>query len=238
MTNDRTDTLRAAAFAVLADLRRETGARRASVVPRDAADPAVVGVGGLRTLPLGGGARLELELGPMGRSDEDVDVALERAARSLRELARDAGGPLPAADAVIGAQDRPARIVDRIHAFLDALAAIHGADNVLCLVANEIVVAARPPTELEIGRAELLVRRAEAAARAQRLGHADLADPDAFVLTFWHRAALIVYFADAYAVDFVRHRARQVARELSRLLPELEPDPAAPAVLLPPPTLT
>jgi hypothetical protein len=32
-------------------------------------------------------------------------------------------------------------------------------------------------------------------------------------------------------VDFVRHRARQVARELSNLLPLLEPDPEAPAAI-------
>lgn len=234
---DRTGPLHDEAVALLAELRRETGARRASVIPRDGDDPPVRGVGGLRTLPLGGGARLELELGPMGKSDEDVDLSLERAARALRELARTAGVALPAAEVVLGTADRPARVVDRIHAFLDALAAIHGADNVLCMVDGEVVVAARPPTELQASRAELLIRRAEAAARSQRLGHADLADPDAFVLTFWVKAALIVYFADAYAVDFVRHRARQVARELARLLPELEPDPAAPAaVLLPPPT--
>lgn len=234
MTN-RTAPLHDQVVAILGDLRRETAARRASVVPRDGDDPPVFGVGGLRTLPLGGGARLELELGPMGRSDEDVDLALERAARALRELARAAATSLPAAEVVLGASDRPSRIVDRIHAFLDALAAIHGADNVLCVVAGEVVVAARPPTELQASRAELLIRRAEAAARSQRVGHTDLADADAFVLTFWHRAALIVYFADAYAVDFVRHRARQVARELARLLPELEPDPAAPAALLPVP---
>ncbi|HVV87655.1 MAG TPA: hypothetical protein VHE35_31655, partial [Kofleriaceae bacterium] len=98
--------LHADVTAVLAELRVETSARRASVVPRDGADPVVTGVGGLRTLPLGGGARLELELGPMGRSDEEVDLALERAARALRELARGAGVALPAADAMLGAADR------------------------------------------------------------------------------------------------------------------------------------
>ena len=230
------DGVRDQAATILAELRRETSARRASVVPRGAADPPVTGVGGLRVLPLGGGARLVLELGPMGKIDDDVDLALERAVRALRELSRATGGPLPAAEALLGVGNSN-RVADRIHTFLDALAAIQGADNVLCVVQGDIVVAARPPTELEASRAELLVRRAEAAARAQRVGHTDLADADAFVLTFWHRAALIVYFADAYAVDFVRHRARQVARELARLLPELEPDPAAPAgALLPPPT--
>ena len=44
-------------------------------------------------------------------------------------------------------------------------------------------------------------------------------------------AALVVLLAEPYAIDFVRHRARQVARELSNLLPMLEPDPDAPAAI-------
>lgn len=229
-------TPRERALAILGELRVETGARRAAVLPRGAADPGVSGVGGLRVLPLGGGARLHLELGPMGRIDDEVDLALERAVRALREVARATGTELPACEVAMGAADRGARVVDRVRAFLTALGAIQGAQNVLCLLHGELVASAHPPSELETGRAELLVRRCEAAARARRVGHTDLADADAFVLTFWHRAALLVYFAGPYAVDFVRHRARQVARELALLLPELEPDPAAPAVLLPPPT--
>jgi len=57
-----------------------------------------------------------------------------------------------------------------------------------------------------------------------------------FALSFWHRAALVVFFADTYPVDFVRHRARLVARELAELLPDLEPDPGAPAMVLRPPS--
>ncbi len=75
--------------------------------------------------------------------------------------------------------------------------------------------------------------------RAERGGdpleRGELADPDAYVLTFWLEAALVVYFAGPYATDFVRHRARAVARELAVLLPDLEPDPAAPAAALRPP---
>ncbi len=233
MTTDL--ALREQVVAILGDLRRELGARRASVVPKDGVDPPLGGTGGLRTLPLGGGARLEVELGPMGRGDETVDGAIERAARALRELTRAAGRPLPAADALLGAVDRPTLTRDRIHGFLAALASIQGADNALCVVDGAIVSAARPPTELESDRADLLIRRTIALARSQRQGHTDLADPDAFVLTFWHHAALVLYFAGPYAVDFVRHRARQVARELAGLLPDLEPDPAAPAATLLPP---
>lgn len=223
--------------AVLADLRTSLGARRASVVPRGAPDPDVNGTGGLRTMPLGGGARLELELGPMIRPDDEVDAAIELAVRDLRAAARDAQTGLPAVTVASGAPPRPARVIDRIQAYLQALAALHGGQNAICTVNGDVVASAHAPDALEVARAELLERRCQAAARAGGHSHGDLADPDAYVLTFWIGAALVVYFAGPYPTDFVRHRARGVARELAYLLPDLEPDPAAPAAALRPPPL-
>jgi hypothetical protein len=219
---------------ILSDLRASLGARRASVLPRGTPDPELSGAGGLRALPLGGGARLELELGAMVRPDDEVDLALEHAVRELRSAVRD-GGELPAVTVVAGGSGRPARVADRVHQFLEALASLHGGQNALCIVRGDIVAAANEPSDLERSRAELLIRRAQAAAKAAGHTHGDLADPDAYVLTFWLSAALVVYFAGPYAADFVRHRARAVARELSELLPELDPDPAAPAAALRPP---
>lgn len=219
---------------ILGELRATLSARRASVVPRDGVDPDVHGAGGLRTLPLGHGARLELELGPMIRPDEEVDLALEQAVRALRATARDAATELPAVSVMVGAPPRPTRVADRVHAYLHALAALHGGQNALCTLYGDVVASAHPPTPLEIARAELLVRRTQASAKTRGMGHGDLADPDAYVLTFWINAALVLYFAGPYPIDFVRHRARAVARELSELLPELDPDPAAPAAAIRP----
>jgi hypothetical protein len=56
-------------------------------------------------------------------------------------------------------------------------------------------------------------------------------------MSFWYDAVLVVLLVEPYAVDFVRHRARQVARELTNLLPLLEPDPEAPAVIRRPPPM-
>jgi hypothetical protein len=56
-------------------------------------------------------------------------------------------------------------------------------------------------------------------------------------MSFWYDAVLVVLLVEPYAVDFVRHRTRQVARELTNLLPLLEPDPEAPAVIRRPPPL-
>ena len=76
-----------------------------------------------------------------------------------------------------------------------------------------------------------LARRVEAAPRPAR----ELADPDVFVLGFWYQAAIAVFFADTYPVDFVRHRCRLVARELVELLPDLDPEPDRPAATAPRP---
>ena len=81
--------------ALLTELLEHLGARRISVVPTGAPPPSL-GVGGVRTLPLGGGARLEIELGAIGRADDEVDRALEEAVRALRQLTREHRAPLPA----------------------------------------------------------------------------------------------------------------------------------------------
>jgi hypothetical protein len=219
---------------VLSDLRNRVGAHRASVVPDAGHDPPIGPHGGVRAMPLGGSARLELEFGAMIHNDADVDIALEQAVRALRAIARDVGTALPAVSVVADATNRPQRIVERIKGYLEALANLHGAENALVVVRGAQVASARPVQALEQSRIELLVRRATANARAAGTTHAELADPDAFVVTFWHRAALIIYFSGPYATDFVRHRARLVARELTDLLPDLNPDPTTPAVALPP----
>lgn len=217
--------------ALLADLLDQLGARRISVVPVGGTAPPL-GVGGVRTLPLGGGARLEIELGAIGRADDEVDRALEEAVRGLRALGRDHRAPLPAVSVTSAG---PVRILDRIRAYVHALGEIHGAQNAILLVNGAVLIARREPDLLERERLDLLRRRLEVAARQRGSSHADLADTDAYSLSFWHRAVLVLYFAGPYPVDFVRHRSRAVARELSELLPDLDPEPESPAVALRPP---
>jgi len=70
------------------------------------------------------------------------------------------------------------------------------------------------------------------------VSYGEIVDPDAYAMSFWYDCALIVFLAEPYGIDFVRHRCRQVARELANLLPMLEPDPDAPAAIRRrPPTL-
>ena len=86
------------------------------------------------------------------------------------------------------------------------------------------------PDDVEASRWPFLARRA-LATHAPGSSHGEVVDPDAYAMSFWYEAALIVLLGEPYAIDFVRHRARQVARELANLLPLLEPDPEAPAAI-------
>jgi len=65
--------------------------------------------------------------------------------------------------------------------------------------------------------------------------HGGFIDPDAYAMSFWYDASLVVLLDEPYAIDFVRHRCRHVARELCNLLPLLDPDPEAPAAIGPRP---
>lgn len=190
-----------------------------------------------RTLALGGGEFLRVELATRSeRSDHDVELAFERATRQLRAIRRRwevarlpaivvlAGAPPPTND----------RITDRIGHYLRALAAVDRAVNAMCIRGSQLIAAARPPDEQEASRWQFLARRA-LATHAPHSSHGEIVDPDAYAMTFWYDAALVVLLDEPYGVDFIRHRCRQVARELANLLPLLEPDPESPAAIRRPP---
>jgi hypothetical protein len=213
---------------VLAALVREIGAVSARVVEHDGARTGVPA----RTLALGGGEYLRVELPTRvdraaGR-EHDVEAAFERATRQLRAIRRRwEVSRLP--EVVVGAGAPAAdRVSDRIAHFLRGLATVDRATNALCVRGTELVAAARAPTELETARWPFLARRA-LAAPAPGSSHGEVVDRDAYAMTFWYQAVLIVLLAEPYGVDFVRHRCRHVARELASLLPLLDPDPQAPA---------
>jgi hypothetical protein len=216
---------------ILKDLCADTGAVTAEVTT---ATDARTGVPA-RTLPLGGGSFLRVELGTRSKRGEEVEAALERAARAIRAAGRRwEVDELPAVLVGAGRGTPSERIRERITAYLAALAAIQSGRNALVVHRGHLVASASPLDELEAARWPFITRRAGAAAeRARGSSHADLADPDFYATTFWYGAVLIVYFTGPYATDFVRHRARLVTRELAKLLPSLEPDPAEGAAIRP-----
>ena len=90
---------------------------------------------------------------------------------------------------------------------------------------------------LEASRWPFLARRT-LHTHAPGSSYGEILDPDAYAMSFWYDCALIVLVREGYGVDFLRHRCRQVARELTNLLPMLDPDPETPAAIRRrPPTL-
>jgi hypothetical protein len=229
---------------ILTSLLTDTGSLSAAIV----CDDGHTGVPSKR-LPLGGDRTLQLELStrsPKGdavsdrgatrpaRSDAGlaVDAQLEIAVRQLRAVARRwnvAQLPLMRVPPATATADR---VITRIESFLRALMNSAGAHNAMMVRRGQLVAAAVAVDELWASRVTFVARRTLAAGTPQS-SHGEVIDPDAYAMSFYFSAVLIVAIDAPYAVDFVRHRCRLVARELSLLLPMLEPDPGAPAMQRP-----
>jgi hypothetical protein len=220
---------------VLKDLVEEIQATSARIVLDDDMRTGVPA----RTLALGGGEYLRVELPThvertTGR-EHDIEAAFERVVRQLRGIRRKYEvARLPEVAVAPGAQPTAGKVQERIEAYMKALAGIDRASNAFVTRNGQLIACARPPDELEATRWPFLARRA-LTTHAPGSSHGEILDPDAYAMSFWYDAALVVLLAEPYAVDFVRHRCRQVARELCNLLPLLEPDPDAPAAIGPRP---
>lgn len=217
---------------ILRELIAEIGATSARILGEDTQPRTGVPA---RTLALGGGEFLSVEL-PTRTPSTDVEAAFERATRQLRavrrryEVAR-----LPEVAITPGTSEPDnGRVIVTIEKYLKALAGIDRATNAFVTRGTALVAAARAPDEQESSRWQFLARRA-LSTKEPGSSHGEVVDPDAYAMSFWYDAALVVLLAEPYATDFVRHRCRQVARELCNLLPLLEPDPDAPAAIGPRP---
>ena len=211
----------------LRELVEEIGAVSARIVEHDELRTGIPA----RTLALGGGEYLRVELGTRTSHENNIEAAFDRVIRQLRairrrwEIAR-----LPEVSVSPGALPTNERIADRIRGYLLALASIDRVTNAFVTRGTQLIAAARKPGDVEATRWPFLARRV-LATHAPHSSHGEVIDPDAYAMSFWYDAALVVLLVEPYAVDFVRHRARQVARELANLLPMLEPDPESPAAI-------
>ncbi|HSR99730.1 MAG TPA: hypothetical protein VLM79_21905 [Kofleriaceae bacterium] len=211
----------------LRELVAEIGAVSACIVEHDDLRTGVPA----RTLALGGGEYLRVELPTRHSRDVDVEAAFERTTRQLRairrrwEIAR-----LPEVSVSPSAVPTNERIAERIRGYLRALVSIDRVTNAFVTRGATLIAAAQKPGDVEATRWPFLARRV-LATHAPHSSHGEIIDPDAYAMSFWYDAALVVLLVEPYAVDFVRHRARQVARELASLLPMLEPDPDSPAAI-------
>lgn len=197
-----------------------------------------------RTIALGGGEYLRVELptrvgkdaaGSESGRELDIEAAFERVTRQLRAIRRRYEVARLPELLVAPSQPPSGHVVrERIQAYMNALGGIDRASNAFVTKGVQLIAAARPPDDLEATRWPFLARRA-LSTHAPGSSHGEVVDPDAYAMSFWYDAALVVLLAEPYAVDFVRYRCRQVARELCNLLPLLEPDPDAPAAVGPRP---
>ncbi len=213
---------------VLRELVEETRAVSARIIEHDDARTGVPA----RTLALGGGEYLRVELPSRTNHEHNVEAAFERITRQLRAIRRrwevsrlpevivTSSGVVPSTD----------RVTDRIEAYLRGLGGIDRATNAFVTRGTRLIASARAPDELESSRWPFLARRA-LATHAPGSSHGEVIDPDAYAMSFWYDAALVVLLVEPYAIDFVRHRCRQVAREIANLIPMIEPDPEAPAAI-------
>ncbi|HEY6174870.1 MAG TPA: hypothetical protein VIX73_10515, partial [Kofleriaceae bacterium] len=180
---------------------------------------------------------LRVELGARHNRETNVEAAFDRTVRQLRAIRRRwEVARLPEVSVSPGTQPSQGLVAERIEAYLKALAGIDRATNAFVTRGTQLLAAARSPDDLEATRWPFLARRA-LASHAPHSSHGEVVDPDAYAMSFWYDAVLVVLLVEPYAVDFVRHRTRQVARELTNLLPLLEPDPEAPAAIRRPPPI-
>jgi hypothetical protein len=162
--------------------------------------------------------------------DMEVAEAMDRCARALRACARRWDlDHVPACTSGSGtAMPGHARVHAKITSYLQALANTEHAVNAVVTLRRQLVASSYPVTEQQYECIPFTVRRVDVEASRHKSSHGELIGDDYFALSFWFEACLIVFFAGPYAVDFVRHRARLVTRELAHLLALLdEPPPAS-----------
>ena len=222
---------------LLRELTADIGAIRTEVVH---SRPAFA-VANVRYSALGGGAFVRVEMPAADdacRSDLEVAAAMTRCVQALRVCARRWNRTQVPACIDSQRPDMPAdRVHERIVGYLQALENSHGADLVVVTVRRAIVAASRAPDERYRERIPFIIRRVEVEAGRRKTSHGEWAAAETFALSFWFDACLVAFFSAPYAPDFIRHRARLVARELVPLLSMLDEPPPTSAQVAPTPDM-
>jgi hypothetical protein len=189
-------------------------------------------------VPLGGGSVLRVVLPASAPPGEETAGVCERAARAIRAAARRwEVARLPPVALTRDHQTSRDRVRARIEAFLVAFANAPGVANAAVTRAGDVIASAAPLAEAHRLARPRRLRRLPVVARRHRgeTAHVEIVNDDVAVFAFWVDACLLAFFDGPHSADFVRHRARLVARELSSLLPELDEPPDAPAAVAPRP---
>ena len=183
----------------------------------------------METIPLLGDARLCVQ-GSHEQTPTELQAAMKRTAHKLIACVQRWGAlPMPAIR--VTHRSPRHRALTQIHTYLLALTNCQHCANAALTINGNLVSSAHALTDLQQARVPFILRQLRAAVAREKgkTSHAELVNEDTFVTAFWFGAALIVFFTEDYAVDFVRHRVRLVTRELAGILPFLDDPPRDPA---------
>lgn len=163
---------------------------------------------------------------------------LEKAARAIRACMRKHEASTPPRLALPnGTPDQKHLILARIQQFLEGLVGTSELYQAVLWYRGRLVGSAVPVAELDHERMPLLTRQiAQEARRNPDSSHGELVRDDVYGRSFWHDAYLVAFGDRSYSVDFIRHRSKQVCRELTHLLNLLDDGPDSPAKSALPPT--
>jgi hypothetical protein len=160
---------------------------------------------------------------------------LDRAARALRACIRDAeASEWPLLRLPSDRPDPRRMILARIQQFLQGLVDSSDLYQVALTCRGQLIACAYPLEEMDESRLDLLMRQLDLAAE-KKVGsdHGELIHDELYAQSFWYGAGLFCFASKPYAVDFVRHRCKLVARELVHLLTMLDDDPDKPVKTAP-----
>lgn len=173
---------------------------------------------------------------PAGAAQTRAEL-LERTARRLRACAKQ--GEAAEWPLLRLPSDRPdprRLILARIQQFLQGLVDSSDLYQVVCTCRGELVASAYPLEEMDESRLDLLMRQLDLAAdKNVGSNHGELVRDELYAQSFWYGAGLFCFASKPYALDFVRHRCKLVARELVHLLSMLDGDPDKPVKTAPKP---
>lgn len=164
---------------------------------------------------------------------------LEHSARALRARLKESDADAwPLLALPLDRPDQRKLILARMQQFLTGLADTGNLRQVLLTRRGKLIASAFTVSEMDESRLDLLLRQLDSACeKLNGSDHGELVGADLYAQSFWYGAAIIGFVDKPYAEDFVRHRFKQVARELSHLLAMLDGDPDAPVKVAPVPEL-
>lgn len=212
---------------ILRELLRASGAQTVEIDSED----QLASPGYLR-VPLGHGGFLQAFFVDLSESRKTSarQQALEQGARRLRAcFLHHQGETWPHLRIPGDVPDRRRLILARMQQFLRGLVDTSALRQMVLMCRGQIIASALPMDVEDIDRLDFLSRQLDRISQqAPGTDHGELVQADVYGRSFWYRAALFGFAENGYSEDFVRHRSKQVARELAYLLAMLDEGPNEP----------